>query len=102
MISKQRFSSDLAHRQGWMSRGRRSILGLLFAAGAVLICTAGPKPSPFYRDWTVYGGGPDNIHFSSLTQINRQNAGQLQPAWTFDTHDDFPNSEMECNPIVVG
>jgi quinoprotein glucose dehydrogenase len=54
-----------------------------------------------WRDWRVYNGGPDSIHYSSLTQINRSNVKQLQVAWTFDAADASPGSEMECNPIVV-
>jgi quinoprotein glucose dehydrogenase len=58
-------------------------------------------PVTGYRDWKVYGGGPDNIHYSSLDQINRDNVHKLEVAWTFDTGDSFPESEMQCNPIVV-
>ena len=53
------------------------------------------------RSWTMYGGGPDNIHYSRLKQINRNNVSRLEIAWTFDTGDAFAGSEMECNPIVV-
>lgn len=53
------------------------------------------------RGWPMYGGGPENTHYSSLTQINKTNVQQLQVAWTFDSHDAFPGSELECNPIVV-
>ncbi len=49
----------------------------------------------------MYGGAPDNIHYSSLTQINRGNVARLQVAWRFDSHDEFHGSEIECNPIVV-
>ena len=49
----------------------------------------------------MFGGGPDNIHYSSLDQINRENVHSLQVAWTFDSGDQHPKSEMECNPIVV-
>jgi len=58
-------------------------------------------PRDGYRGWTVYGGTRDNIHYSSLDQINRGNVHQLKVAWTFDTGDAFKGSEMECNPIVV-
>ena len=54
-----------------------------------------------YTDWSVYGGGPDNIHYSTLSQINRDNVESLHVAWTYDTGDAFPGSEMECNPIIV-
>jgi quinoprotein glucose dehydrogenase len=52
-------------------------------------------------DWPVYAGNPAGTRYSALAQINRQNAAQLQVAWTFDTGDSFANSEMQCNPIVV-
>jgi quinoprotein glucose dehydrogenase len=54
------------------------------------------------RGWQAYGGGPDNIHYSRLTQINRGNAAKMKVAWRYDTGDEFPGSEMECNPIVIG
>ena len=50
--------------------------------------------------WPV-NGGPDNIRYSPLTQINRQNVGRLKAAWTYDSHDEFKDSEMQSNPIVV-
>jgi quinoprotein glucose dehydrogenase len=54
-----------------------------------------------WRTWSVFGGGADNIHYSSLDQINRENVHSLQVAWTFDSGDQHPKSEFECNPIVV-
>ena len=50
--------------------------------------------------WAV-NGGVDNIRYSPLTQINRDNVSQLQVAWTYDSHDSFRASEMQSNPIVV-
>ncbi len=58
-------------------------------------------PTEGYRQWQVYGGTPDSIHYSALTEINRENAHKLSMAWTFDSGDAFPDSEMECNPIIV-
>ena len=60
-----------------------------------------PPRTASYRGWSVYGGGPDSIRYSSLNQINRSNAHRLTTAWTFDTGDDSRGSEMQCNPIVV-
>ena len=51
-------------------------------------------------EWKVYGGSPDNIHYSTLRQINRANVHNLAIAWTYDSGDAFLDSEMECNPIV--
>src|ERR1043166_7124822 len=58
-------------------------------------------PKTGYRDWQVYGGGPENIRYSRLDQIKPENVEKLQIAWTFDTGDAFEGSEMQCNPIVV-
>ena len=52
-------------------------------------------------DWPVYGGTTDNTRYSTLDQITPANVGQLRVAWTYETHDEFPGSEMQSNPIVV-
>lgn len=72
----------------------RTTIAFLLAAG--LAAAADP-----YREWTVYGGGPDSIRYSTLDQINRDNVARLRVAWTYDTGDAFPDSEMESNPIIV-
>ena len=51
-------------------------------------------------DWPV-NGGPYNIRYSPLTRITPANVKQLHLAWTYDSHDSFPDSEMQSNPIVV-
>src|SRR5712672_3445036 len=50
--------------------------------------------------WPI-NGGVDNIRYSPLTQINRDNVSTLQVAWTYDSHDAFKASEMQSNPVVV-
>ena len=52
-------------------------------------------------DWPVYGGSTDNTHYSTLDQITPANVARLQVAWTYETHDEFPGSEMQANPIVI-
>ena len=52
-------------------------------------------------EWRTYGGNPAGTRYSTLTQINRKNVGQLKAAWTYDTGDTFTDSEMQCQPIVV-
>lgn len=71
---------------------------LLFGLGASKDSSLSTKVR---REWTVYGGGTDNIHYSTLKQITRKNVSRLRVAWTFDSGDAFTQSEMECNPIVV-
>jgi quinoprotein glucose dehydrogenase len=54
-----------------------------------------------YDGWERFGGSSENIHYSTLNQINKENVQSLQVAWTFDTGDAFAGSEMQCNPIIV-
>ena len=50
-------------------------------------------------DWPVYNGGLNGDHYSPLTQINRDNVGRLQKAWTFDTGE---QGSIQTNPVIVG
>jgi quinoprotein glucose dehydrogenase len=80
----------------------------LAGIGGVLLLLPAPSPPQSrrisrseYNSWKVYGGGPEGIRYSALTQIDRSNANRLIQAWTFDTGDAAAGSEMQCNPIVV-
>jgi len=66
----------------------------------VLLVTALGSAKPANVDWPV-NGGPDNIRYSPLKHISRDNVARLQVAWTFDSRDAFKGSEMQSNPIVV-
>ncbi len=59
-------------------------------------------PRAGHDQWSAYGGGNRQIRYSRLAQINRRNLHRLRVAWTYDTGDAFPGSEMQCNPLVVG
>ena len=50
-------------------------------------------------DWPVYGGQATGDHYSSLSQINRNNVQQLRMAWKFDAGEE---GGLETSPIVVG
>ena len=78
-----------------------ALLPVLLLVVHLTSCQNRIAPSSGYRDWKVYGGSPDNIHYSTLRQINRDNVHKLAVAWTYDSGDAFPDSEMECDPIVV-
>src|SRR4249920_3593277 len=78
---------------------RGVVLLAVFCAGS-LDADAEQARNP-YRQWSVYGGGSENMHYSALNQIKRENVHQLEVAWTYDTGDAFEGSEMQCNPIVV-
>jgi quinoprotein glucose dehydrogenase len=60
-------------------------------------------PRAGYSGWSMHGGGnSDHIHYSQLAQIHRGNVAKLRQIWRYDTGDAFPESEMQCNPILAG
>ncbi len=69
----------------------RKLLILLSVVTA--IASAASKTS-----WAEYGGSPDSSQFSDLSQINRDNVGQLHIVWRYATGD---SREYLFNPIVV-
>jgi quinoprotein glucose dehydrogenase len=74
-------------------------LGLAFSIYAGRAQVAGKPKSRASADWPVYGGQTANQHYSSLTQINRNNVNKLKVAWTYDTGEE---GILETNPVVVG
>jgi quinoprotein glucose dehydrogenase len=55
-------------------------------------------PGQERQDWPAYGGGPENNHYSRLTQINRNNVKRLNVAWSFDTQE---AGGLQTSPIIV-
>jgi len=87
-----------------MTTNLRFMQAMSLLPAAFLFLAMSPRrdtPGNAYREWKAYGGGPDNIHYSLLDQINRSNVQKLEVAWSFDTGDAMPDYDMECNPIVV-
>src|SRR5499427_5273783 len=78
---------------------------LLFVLTAAILASvhtakAGSQSgSPVSQDWPVWGGSPENQHYSALAQINRSNVKQLQVAWTYDTGE---KGGVQTSPLVVG
>src|SRR5579864_8114641 len=56
------------------------------------------------HDWPIYGGTPENNHFSSLSQINRKNVKRLRVAWTYDTRESggLQTSPLEIDGVLYG
>jgi len=54
-----------------------------------------------YTTWDNYGGSKENIHYSSLTEIDTSNVNQLQVAWEFHTGDSDRMTQIQTNPIIV-
>ncbi len=64
-------------------------------------CTQGKKEE--YKNWGVYGGTKDAMHYSTLTAIDTNNVTRLAVAWTYHTNDadTLLHSQIQCNPIIV-
>lgn len=57
------------------------------------------QEKPASQDWPVYGGAPENDHYSSLAQISRSNVKSLVQAWSFDTEEE---GGLQTSPLEVG
>ena len=69
-------------------------LGLFFVA-----CGPSEEPSKKeYTTWSSYLGGPDRNHYSTLSQINKENVKNLKVTWTYSAQ---ASGQMQMNPIVV-
>jgi quinoprotein glucose dehydrogenase len=78
------------------------LLRCLLLVASVLFCaSAHSQEKQMYvdRDWPVWGGGPENMHYSALRQINRDNVKTLVTAWTFDTEE---QGGLQTSPLIVG
>src|SRR6201986_5530140 len=62
------------------------------------LCTTGSFTAYAQEDWPAYGGH-DGTHYSSLSQINRDNVRNLAVAWKYDTGE---KGGIEASPIMVG
>ncbi len=55
------------------------------------------------NNWLAVGGDRGGTRYSTLDQINRENVGRLQVAWTYRTGElvDGKGSTIECTPLIV-
>ncbi|MBA1272526.1 glucose/quinate/shikimate family membrane-bound PQQ-dependent dehydrogenase [Stutzerimonas azotifigens] len=63
-------------------------------------------PDNAQQDWKHYGNDNGGGRFAAVDQINRDNVGQLEPAWTYRTGDiadsDGNGAEDQLTPLQVG
>ena len=62
-----------------------AILSAAVAASRVLTARVAIEQTAGAGTAWGYGGGPRQIRYSALTQINRSNVSRLEVAWTYDT-----------------
>lgn len=81
-----------------------TLLGFFLVAPlATLLLSGCAGTDQRHRDWKVYLGDQGSSQYSELSQISRDNVGQLEIAWTHQTGDkrEDNRSQIQCNPIVV-
>ena len=71
----------------------------VFAGGAASANDQLIKMSQNPKDWVMPAGNYDNARYSKLNQINAQNVGKLQVAWTFSTG---VLRGHEGGPLIIG
>ena len=67
----------------------------------IFLFSCRPTVSDKHSGWQVYGGSKENIRYSSLTQIDTTNVGQLAVAWTYHTGDAGDMTQIQVNPIII-
>jgi len=85
-----------------MSTPKSNYIYALLFLSLLASCNPSPKKSA-HTKWSVAGGSKENIHYSSLTQIDTSNVGDLKIAWIYysENRDSSRYGAMECNPIII-
>ena len=83
-----------------MATLHRYVPAIAITAATLTLVGAAQRSSPpaSYRGWSGYGGGPEQLRYSSLTQINRGNVAKLEVAWTYDTGE---SGDLQTQPVVA-
>jgi len=76
---------------------------VFFITMVIVLLASCKQRETAYTTWSQYKGSNENIHYSSLSQVDTSNVKQLQVAWEYHTGDaDTANhSQIQCNPIIV-
>ena len=74
------------------------VLGAGVLAVLALVSLVAQRGKGAYATWTEYGGGPGQMRYSSLTEINLKTVKDLRPAWTYDTGE---TGGLQTQPIVI-
>ncbi len=84
----------------------RRALGLLMAALAASCSVLSDRQAT--SDWISYGGDPGGMRYAASGQINRDNVGQLELAWSYRTGEDekvpkgtFTFHSLHATPLLT-
>ena len=79
-------------------KSRTLLAALLLLVSLGVFLAAQVRQPSHGSEWPAYGGGPDQIRYSPLTQINATNVADLAVAWTYDTGE---TGGLQTQPLVV-
>lgn len=71
---------------------------IIFILIGLSSCGSQPEES---SNWSHYGGGKKNQHYSSLTEITKNNVSQLSEVWSYQSGDADSFTQIQTNPIVI-
>lgn len=83
---------------------KKFIIPLLFLTLATLVfqsCNNSEEKAPPKKEhitWSSYLGDPGRSHYSTLSQITKENVKELKVAWSYEAAD---WGQMQMNPLVV-
>src|SRR5215831_10641167 len=72
---------------------------IVVLATGIISCTSSSRDE--HKAWKAYGGGKENIRYSSLKEIDTSNVSQLKVAWTYHTGDAGDMTQIQVNPIII-
>ena len=71
----------------------------------LLSCSGQRKMAKPYagKNWTAFAGDDSKSRYSTLSQVNKQNAKDLRLQWTYRSGDfsQERGTPIQCNPVVV-
>jgi quinoprotein glucose dehydrogenase len=81
----------------------RTLLLLSLPIASALPQSGTAQPGTANGEWRYYGGDAHSTKYSPLDQINRENVGKLQVAWTWKAQNFGPRADpnYEVTPLMV-
>ena len=79
-------------------KSRTLLVAVIILGSLGVFLAAQARQPPHGPEWSAYGGGPDQIRYSPLKQINTTNVARLAVAWTYDTGE---TGGLQTQPLVV-
>lgn len=102
IINKTPSSSEMDYFPVFTTKNNIADFGIyFFAIVSISLSFISCNGEKHHKEWNVYGGSSQNIHYSLLDQIDTNNVKNLHVAWVYHTKDVDSSSQIEANSIIV-